>query len=89
MCRGSRSVTWTSTSGIAASDQGEWGSIVGIPACEPAMCEQFEAPVIALDHDQGFADFAAVLQKELILWSRHLILLYDLTKATLARRCAC
>ena len=55
------------TTGIAASDQGEWGSIVTILACEPTMCEQFEAPVIALDHDQGFPDLAAVPQKELIL----------------------
>jgi hypothetical protein len=26
------------------------------------MCEQFEAPVVALDHDQGFPDLAAVAE---------------------------
>jgi hypothetical protein len=54
------------TTGIAASDQSEWGSIVVIVVREPTMCEQFEAPVIALDHDHGFPDLSTVLQKELI-----------------------
>jgi hypothetical protein len=49
------------TTGTAGSDQSEWGSIVAILALEPTMCEQFEAPVVALDHDQGLADLAAVL----------------------------
>jgi hypothetical protein len=31
------------------------------------MCEQFETPVVALDHDQGFPDLAAVLHKKLIV----------------------
>jgi hypothetical protein len=30
------------------------------------MCEQFEVSVVALDHDQGFPNLAAVLQKKLI-----------------------
>jgi hypothetical protein len=54
------------TIGIAASDQSERGAVIAMVACEPTMCEQFEAPVIALDHDQGFPDLATVLQKKLI-----------------------
>jgi hypothetical protein len=53
--------------GIAASDQSERGTVIATLAVEPTMCEQFEAPVVALDHDQGFPDLAAVLQKKLIM----------------------
>jgi hypothetical protein len=49
------------TISISASDQSEWGAIIAILVREPTMCEQFEAPVIALDHDQGFPDLATVL----------------------------
>jgi hypothetical protein len=52
------------TIGIAASDQGEGRAVISIFAVEPTMCEQFEAPVVALDHDQGIPDLAAVLQKK-------------------------
>jgi hypothetical protein len=41
------------TIGIAASDQGEGRAVISIFAVEPTMCEQFEAPVVALDHDQA------------------------------------
>jgi hypothetical protein len=51
------------TIGIAASDQGEGRAVISV---EPTMCEQFEASVVALDHDQGFPNLAAVLQKKLI-----------------------
>jgi hypothetical protein len=54
------------TIGIAASDQSERSAVIAMLACEPTMCEEFEAPVIALDHDQGFPDLAAVLQKKLV-----------------------
>ena len=37
------------TISISASDQSEWGAIIAILVREPTMCEQFEAPVIALD----------------------------------------
>ena len=49
--------------GIAASDESVSGTLIAILAGEPTMCEQFEASVVALDHDQGFPDLAAVLQK--------------------------
>lgn len=55
------------TIGIATSDQSERGAVIAVLACEPTTCEQFEALIIPLDHNQGFPDLAAVLQKKLIV----------------------
>jgi hypothetical protein len=42
------------------------------------------SPAIALDHDQGFSDLAAALQKKLIVWSLLSLLLYGRIEVTLA-----
>jgi hypothetical protein len=47
------------------------------------------SPGIALDHDQGFPDLAAALQKKLIVWPGPSLLLYGRMEVTLARRWAC
>jgi hypothetical protein len=55
------------TIGVSAPDQTERCPTIAVLSCKPTMCEQFEASVIALDHDQRFPDLTAVLQKELIV----------------------
>jgi hypothetical protein len=70
MWRGSRSVSWINKwtrSVLRLRTRAKRGAVIAVLACEPTMCEQFEAPIIPLDHDQGFPDLAAVLQKKLIV----------------------
>ena len=40
------------TIGVAASDQSERGAVIAMLAGKPTMCEQFEAPVVALDQSR-------------------------------------
>jgi hypothetical protein len=55
------------TIGVATSDQSKKGcAVIAMLACEPTMCQQLEAAVIALDHNQRFPDLATVLQKKFI-----------------------